>query len=227
MVTHTLDRIPSNQMAWMANVAARIDLGGFDDLSSPVQEKVLYTEERSAAEGLPVRFMFSGIPFNEVVVTPGQAGRAWAFSSLAKDPLWAHPQGYPIPQAVKAEVLRIADANLPLSELYIAHEYVLPALWEQGENGPTAPTLEMLTPPPAPQAQTRAAGVGALAGGLLGAAAAPLLGLGLGLALTAAALPMALAVAVDPILFSIVRPQPGTRLSQRVAFMYLAHWQYG
>lgn len=116
-------------------------------IPAPPTEPALYARQQSVAQRgaqkcLPIRYLGTMPLFAGFRIYPGQE-RDWVLVSVAEDPLFHVPQGFPVPGPILAQLRRIAKSGVDFDALYVAHE-VTP-----GQVQPDEPlALEALMPPP-------------------------------------------------------------------------------
>lgn len=183
----------------------------------------LHTEMASimrtgAHYGLPIRLaQYAPIPAGPQLYR-GESTEVVVLSA-ADDPLFADPDGFPMPEKNLDELRRIQAAGLEFDDIWVAHELPLGTV-QRGR----PITAEMLAPPASRRSAETSQRLGKMGGMLWKMAAFPLLIAG-GLAL-AAALPAA-AVGLDPIIFGL-RVAPGRRAvpGEAAAWVMLTGWAW-
>jgi hypothetical protein len=148
--------------------------------------------------------------------------RDWVFVNLRDDPLFADPDGFPVPRAVLQRLRRLRASGLEFDAIYVAHEVAPGTVPARGSL-----SREMLLPPPAAAARRQARALGQVSRGLWMAATLPLLASGLVAGLLAVGAAAPVLAGLDPILFgALVDPRRTAAAGEPAALFYLDHWAY-
>lgn len=195
------------------------------------REEILALSQR---HNLGIQPLFDAPLFDGHVLVPGQH-TDFVFMRVAEDPLFHHPDKFPVPQHVFDRLQRMLKLGVQVDDLYIAHEL------EKGTllSGQRA-TAEMVTPPPSQVMVQQSQQLGTVVqkawetavlpiwGSLMGIAGAGAVTLGLGALAVAGIAAVAPLIALDPLLIGVVKDpnhplQPGTPAT----WLLLASWIYG
>ena len=195
----------------------------------PLTQAHTKIEVAAAKHRLPVQLLGYATLFDGTKLYPG-AKTDWVMMNLSQDPMfYSNGNRLTLPEAAAKDVKRTVAAGINFDAIYIAHEIPAGQVWP----GQPVP-LELIAPPPSPQATRRLQAMEQRSIGLwdtVQSCLARMARIGKGAAntlasasMTAMALPL---LALDPILFGIHFDDSWHFAGQPMAmWYYITHWRW-